>query len=66
MKILDKFRDIRVVAMKKGRKFVYEVQKRNGSYYYSHGPVFESEDAVYKYAVKVLEQDVNPKKKERA
>lgn len=63
MKILEKFRDIRVVALKKGKRFVYEVQKRKGLFYYSHGPVFETEEAVYKYAVKVIEKEVNPKKR---
>lgn len=66
MKILEKFRDIRIVAMKNGKKLIYEVQKRQGLYYYSHGPVFNSEDAVYKYAVKVLDQEVNTKAKKKA
>lgn len=66
MKILEKFRDIRIVAMKSGKKLIYEVQKRRGIYYYSHGPVFTSEDAVYKYAVRVLDEEINDKPKKKA
>jgi len=69
MKILQKFGrklgNIRIVAMSVGKKLTYEVQKRVGTYYYSEGPRHESEQEAYEYALQVMTQVLEEKKKKK-